>query len=158
MTPDERKQRVEAIRERADSIWHGCDRGDHELVEADRDFLLAEVDRLNAELEQARADSSLRSSQLLMVSSEACGDPKIDPSDLRDPRVTATLQDVARLRAELAAAREPSEAVKAWRAVLPEERAGLIALRGRGVDVLLYTTLSLLILFVALTITGGPLR
>jgi hypothetical protein len=44
------------------------------------------------------------------------------------------------------------------RAVLPEERAGLIALRGRGVDVLLYTTLSLLILFVALTITGGPLR
>jgi multisubunit Na+/H+ antiporter MnhB subunit len=44
----------------------------------------------------------------------------------------------------------------ALRAVLPNERAGLIALRGRGVDVLLYCALGLVILVVALTIVGGP--
>ena len=44
----------------------------------------------------------------------------------------------------------------ALRAVLPNERAGLIALRSRGVDVLLYGALGLVILVVALTIVGGP--
>lgn len=43
------------------------------------------------------------------------------------------------------------------RAVLPAARAGLIVIRGRGVDVLLYTALGMLILLVALTITKGPL-
>lgn len=43
------------------------------------------------------------------------------------------------------------------RAVLSESQAGLIAIRGRGIDVLLYSSLGLMILFVALTITGGPL-
>jgi hypothetical protein len=44
----------------------------------------------------------------------------------------------------------------ALRAVLPNERAGLIALRSRGVDVLLHCALGLVILVVALTIVGGP--
>lgn len=42
------------------------------------------------------------------------------------------------------------------RAVLPPERAGLIVIRGRGVDVLSYTVFGLLIAFVALTINKGP--
>lgn len=44
----------------------------------------------------------------------------------------------------------------ALRVVLPTERAGLIALRSRGVDVLCYAGLGLAILVVAFTITGGP--
>ncbi|HKN56468.1 MAG TPA: DUF3017 domain-containing protein [Amycolatopsis sp.] len=43
------------------------------------------------------------------------------------------------------------------RAVLPNEKAGLLAIRGKPVDVLTYGALAVLILFVALTITGGPL-
>ncbi|MGH3433092.1 MAG: DUF3017 domain-containing protein [Thermocrispum sp.] len=43
------------------------------------------------------------------------------------------------------------------RAVLTPEQAGLIVIRGRGVDVLAYTALGAMILFVALTITKGPL-
>jgi hypothetical protein len=42
------------------------------------------------------------------------------------------------------------------RAVLPDDRAGLLAIRGRPVDVLSYAGLAVLILFVAFTITGGP--
>jgi hypothetical protein len=42
------------------------------------------------------------------------------------------------------------------RAVLPNDRIGLIAIRGRGVDVLLYAGLGVLISAVALTIEGGP--
>lgn len=42
------------------------------------------------------------------------------------------------------------------RAVLSPEQAGLIVIRGRGVDVLIYAGLGVLILFVALTITRGP--
>lgn len=42
------------------------------------------------------------------------------------------------------------------RAVLPADRIGLIAIRGRGVDVLLYAGLGVLISAVALTIEGGP--
>lgn len=44
------------------------------------------------------------------------------------------------------------------RAALSHERTGLLAIRTRTVDVLSYAGLGLLILFVALTITGGPLR
>ncbi|WP_420852701.1 DUF3017 domain-containing protein [Saccharomonospora piscinae] len=44
------------------------------------------------------------------------------------------------------------------RAALPHNRTGLLAIRTRTVDVLSYAGLGLLILFVALTITGGPLR
>ena len=43
------------------------------------------------------------------------------------------------------------------RAVLTPEQAGLIVIRSRGVDVLAYTALGALILFVALTITKGPI-
>lgn len=42
------------------------------------------------------------------------------------------------------------------RAVLPGARVGLIAVRGRLVDVLAYAALAGMILFVALTLTGGP--
>lgn len=43
------------------------------------------------------------------------------------------------------------------RAMLSPERAGLLAVRGRRVDVLTYGGSGLLILAIALTITGGPL-
>jgi Protein of unknown function (DUF3017) len=43
------------------------------------------------------------------------------------------------------------------RAVLSPEQAGMIVIRGRGLDVLAYTAFGLMILFVALTITRGPL-
>jgi len=42
------------------------------------------------------------------------------------------------------------------RAVLPGERAGLLAIRGRPVDVVSYAALAALILFLSFTITGGP--
>ena len=42
------------------------------------------------------------------------------------------------------------------RAVLPGVRAGLLAIRGRPVDVLCYAGLGVLILFLAFTITDGP--
>ncbi|WP_043843369.1 DUF3017 domain-containing protein [Amycolatopsis taiwanensis] len=44
-----------------------------------------------------------------------------------------------------------------FRAVLPSARAGLLAVRGRPVDVISYAVLGLVILFVAFTITNGPL-
>lgn len=43
------------------------------------------------------------------------------------------------------------------RAALTEDKAGLLVIRGRGVDVLSYTGFAVLILSVALTITNGPL-
>jgi hypothetical protein len=43
-----------------------------------------------------------------------------------------------------------------FRAVLPPRRAGLLVVRGRPIDVLSYTGLAALILFVALTLAGGP--
>lgn len=43
------------------------------------------------------------------------------------------------------------------RAVLSSEQAGLIVIRGRGLDILSYTAFGAMILFVALTITKGPL-
>ncbi|MDQ0377429.1 DUF3017 domain-containing protein [Amycolatopsis thermophila] len=42
------------------------------------------------------------------------------------------------------------------RGVLPGVRAGLLAIRGRPVDVLSYAGLGVLILFLAFTITDGP--
>ncbi|HWD06643.1 MAG TPA: DUF3017 domain-containing protein [Amycolatopsis sp.] len=42
------------------------------------------------------------------------------------------------------------------RAVLPEERAGLLAIRGKVVDVVTYGALCAAVLYIALTITGGP--
>jgi hypothetical protein len=42
------------------------------------------------------------------------------------------------------------------RAVLPTDRAGLLAIRVKLVDVVTYAGLAALILYVALTITGGP--
>jgi hypothetical protein len=43
------------------------------------------------------------------------------------------------------------------RALLVPERAGLLVVRGRTPDVLTYGGLGLLVLVLALTITGGPL-
>ena len=43
------------------------------------------------------------------------------------------------------------------RAVLPPEWTGLLGVRRRALDVLTYGVFGLLMLFVALTITGGPL-
>ena len=43
------------------------------------------------------------------------------------------------------------------RAVLPTERAGLLAIRGKVVDIVTYAGLAAAVLYVALTITGGPL-
>lgn len=43
------------------------------------------------------------------------------------------------------------------RAVLAPEWAGLLVIRGRGLDVLTYSGFGLLMLAVTLTITGGPL-
>lgn len=43
------------------------------------------------------------------------------------------------------------------RALISPERAGLLVVRGRGLDVLTYAGFGLLILALALTITGGPL-
>lgn len=42
------------------------------------------------------------------------------------------------------------------RAVLMPEKAGLLVIRGRAIDVLAYTAFSALILFVSLTIAQGP--
>lgn len=42
------------------------------------------------------------------------------------------------------------------RAVLPTRVIGLLAVRGRVVDVLSYLALAAMILFVAITLTGGP--
>lgn len=43
------------------------------------------------------------------------------------------------------------------RAVLPTERAGLLAIRGKLVDIVTYAGLAAAVLYVALTIIGGPL-
>ena len=43
-----------------------------------------------------------------------------------------------------------------FRAVLPARLIGLLAVRGRLIDVLSYAGLAALMLFVALTLTGGP--
>lgn len=42
------------------------------------------------------------------------------------------------------------------RALLPDENAGLIAVRGRGMDVFLYSGFGVFIVYVAVTIQGGP--
>jgi hypothetical protein len=44
-----------------------------------------------------------------------------------------------------------------FRALLSDRRAGLLLVRGRSIDVLSYTALGVGVLFVALTIVGGPL-
>jgi Protein of unknown function (DUF3017) len=45
-----------------------------------------------------------------------------------------------------------------FRLVLPDERAGLIVVRKRTVDVLVYTVFGLMVLYVSLSIEGGPLH
>lgn len=44
-----------------------------------------------------------------------------------------------------------------FRALLSDRRAGLLVVRGRSIDVLSYTGLGVCVLFVSLTIVGGPL-
>ncbi|MFL6145873.1 MAG: DUF3017 domain-containing protein [Labedaea sp.] len=46
----------------------------------------------------------------------------------------------------------------ALRALLSDGRIGMVAIRGRGVDVLLYGCLGIAVLAVSLTIQGGPLN
>lgn len=43
-----------------------------------------------------------------------------------------------------------------FRAVLVDEKLGLLVIRGKSVDVLSYTAFGVLIMFVSLTITRGP--
>lgn len=43
-----------------------------------------------------------------------------------------------------------------FRVVLPDVRAGLLAVRGRAVDVVTYAALGAVVLFLAFTITDGP--
>jgi hypothetical protein len=43
------------------------------------------------------------------------------------------------------------------RALLSDEQAGLIAVRSRGIDVLIYSAFAACMIFVAMTIEGGPL-
>jgi hypothetical protein len=43
-----------------------------------------------------------------------------------------------------------------FRALLPDVRAGLLAVRGRPVDVVTYAALGAVVLFLAFTITDGP--
>lgn len=43
------------------------------------------------------------------------------------------------------------------RAVLPDRKAGLLAVRTRKVDVLLYGAFAVLTIYVSLSIIGGPL-
>jgi hypothetical protein len=43
------------------------------------------------------------------------------------------------------------------RALLRDDQAGLIMIRGRGVDVLTYSGFGACMIFVAMTIEGGPL-
>jgi hypothetical protein len=43
------------------------------------------------------------------------------------------------------------------RAVLPTAKAGLLVIRGKVVDIVTFTALAAAVLFVALTIIGGPL-
>ncbi|WP_007025042.1 DUF3017 domain-containing protein [Saccharomonospora iraqiensis] len=45
-----------------------------------------------------------------------------------------------------------------FRAALTTAQAGMLVIRGRVVDIASYAGLGLVILFLALTITGGPLR
>jgi hypothetical protein len=46
----------------------------------------------------------------------------------------------------------------ALRAILPPEQTGLLGIRRRALDVLTYTGFGLMMMAVALTITGGPLH
>jgi hypothetical protein len=43
------------------------------------------------------------------------------------------------------------------RALLRDDQAGMIMIRGRGVDVLTYSAFGACMIFVAMTIEGGPL-
>lgn len=64
------------------------------------------------EVEQVKRERDLITSQLLMVGSEICGDPKLDPKDHRDPRWTPTLEEAAKLRAEVERLRGALEKAK----------------------------------------------
>ena len=82
---------------------------------------------LRVQLAEASRNADLRGAQLLMVGSELCGDPKIDPADLGDPRNTPTLREAAKMRSELDRARAlPGK----WRRLLEDSDA----LDGMGDD------------------------
>jgi Protein of unknown function (DUF3017) len=44
------------------------------------------------------------------------------------------------------------------RMILPDSKVGLLAVRTRKVDILLYSGFAAMIIFISLTITGGPLN
>jgi len=75
-----------------------------------RDAALAEMAALKADLGIATACANLSGAQLLMIASEADGDPKIDAYDRRGSHWTPTLQAVAQLRADRDALRRDMEA------------------------------------------------
>jgi len=79
------------------------------------DTLLAERARHQAELESLERYRDLVTAQILMVGSELCGDPKLDPEDWRDPRHTPTLSEAARLRRERDALAEQVRQLEAER-------------------------------------------
>lgn len=59
-----------------------------------------ETESLRAELAASREHANLLASSLLMIASEAAGDPKFDHRDYRDPRYTPALRHVGELRRE----------------------------------------------------------
>lgn len=70
------------------------------ILEVQIEEAIRELVRLRARAEAAERERDLTTSQLLMVGSEICGDPKLDPKDHRDPRWTSTLEEAAKLRAD----------------------------------------------------------
>lgn len=112
------------------------------ILEVQIEEAIRELVRLRARAEAAEREMDLTTSKLLMVGSEICGDPKLDPKDHRDPRWTSTLEEAAKLRADnerlrtdLASAEEALRQVDAELTALAEEneklRAELRRARGR---------------------------
>lgn len=96
----------EALREQItawDELRSGC-RSAHDLIRDVHAWLTSqpvdETESLRAELAASREHANLLASSLLMIASEAAGDPKIDHRDYRDPRYTPALRHVGELRRE----------------------------------------------------------
>lgn len=72
--------------------------------------LLARVEQAERERDDANARRDLACAALLMVGSELCGDPKIDPEDRGDARWSHTLREARALRADRDAWKAKAEA------------------------------------------------
>lgn len=95
----------------------------------ERDVILSALStaeqRLAQETERAdraEKDCNFRSSQICMISSELCGDGKIDPNNSFDPRWTPALDKARQLRARAEAAEKRCKELDA--AILGLELAG----------------------------------